>query len=114
MPSEPVSGRRVILHVDMDAFDASVQIRDRPELQGRPVVVGPDPWEGHHRAVVLTASDEARRFGVRSDMPCVQALRLCPDAVFVPPHHERYGQVSREIMATLRRFADRLEPTGIE
>ena len=114
MPSEPVSGRRVILHVDMDAFDASVQIRDRPELQGRPVVVGPDPREGHHRAVVLTASYEARRFGVRSDMPYVQALRLCPDAVFVPPHHERYGQVSREIMATLRRFAERLEPTGIE
>ncbi len=66
------------------------------------------------RGVVLTASYEARRFGVRSAMPCTQALRLCPDAVFVMPHHDLYGQVSREIMGTLRRFADRLEPSGIE
>ncbi len=108
------AGRRVILHADMDAFYASVEIRDHPELEGKPVVVGPDPREGHMRGVVLTASYEARRFGVHSAMPCVQALRLCPEAVFVPPHFERYGQVSRELMATFRRFADRLEPTGIE
>ena len=114
MPSEPEAGRRVILHADMDAFYASVEIRDHPELEGKPVVVGPDPREGHMRGVVLTASYEARRFGVRSAMPCMQALRLCPDAVFVMPHHDRYGQVSREIMATLRGFADRLEPSGIE
>ena len=114
MASEPEAARRVVLHADMDAFYASVEIRDHPELQGKPVVVGPDPRDGHTRGVVLTASYEARRFGVRSAMPCVQALRLCPDAVFVPPHHARYGEVSREIMATLRRFADRLEPSGIE
>lgn len=114
MPSEPEAGQRVILHADMDAFYASVEVRDHPELEGKPVVVGPDPREGHMRGVVLTASYEARRFGVRSAMPCVQALRLCPDAVFVMPRHDRYGQVSREIMATLRRYADRLEPSGIE
>ncbi len=114
MPSEPEAGRRVILHVDMDAFYASVDVRDHPELEGKPVVVGPDPREGHMRGVVLTASYEARRFGVRSAMPCTQALRLCPDAVFVMPHHGRYGEVSQEIMATLRGFADRLEPSGIE
>jgi DNA polymerase IV (DinB-like DNA polymerase) len=114
MLSLPEAGRRVILHVDMDAFYASVEIRERPELEGKPVVVGPDPRDGHARGVVLTASYEARRFGVRSAMPCVQALRLCPDAVFVMPHHELYGRVSSEIMATLRRFADRLEPSGIE
>ncbi len=114
MASEPEAGQRVILHVDMDAFYASVEIRDHPELQGKPVVVGPDPREGHMRGVVLTASYDARRYGVHSAMPCVQALRLCPEAVFVMPHHDRYGQVSREIMATLRRFADRLEPSGIE
>ncbi len=114
MPSEPEAGRRVILHADMDAFYASVEIRDHPELAGKPVVVGPAPREGHMRGVVLTASYEARRYGVRSAMPCTQALRLCPEAVFVLPRHDRYGQVSREIMATLRRFADRLEPSGIE
>lgn len=114
MPPDPDTGRRVILHADMDAFYASVEIRDHPELEGKPVVVGPDPRDGHTRGVVLTASYEARRFGVRSAMPCVQALRLCPEAVFVMPHHDRYGQVSHEIMATLRRYADRLEPSGIE
>ncbi len=114
MPFEPEAGRRVILHADMDAFYASVEIRDHPELEGKPVVVGPDPRDGHTRGVVLTASYEARRYGVRSAMPCVQALRLCPEAVFVMPRHDRYGQVSHEIMATLRRFADRLEPSGIE
>ncbi len=114
MAFEPETGHRVILHADMDAFYASVEIREHPELEGKPVVVGPDPREGHMRGVVLTASYEARRFGVRSAMPCVQALRLCPEAVFVMPRHELYGRVSREIMATLRRFADRLEPSGIE
>ncbi len=110
----PDTGQRVILHVDMDAFYASVEIREHPDLEGKAVVVGPDPREGHMRGVVLTASYEARRFGVRSAMPCTQALRLCPEAVFVMPHHELYGQVSREIMGTLRRYADRLEPSGIE
>ncbi len=114
MAAEPDPGHRVILHVDMDAFYASVEIREHPELAGKPVVVGPDPREGHMRGVVLTASYEARRFGVHSAMPCVQALRLCPDAVFVMPHFSLYGQASHEIMATLRKYADRLEPSGIE
>jgi DNA polymerase IV (DinB-like DNA polymerase) len=98
----------------MDAFYAAVEIREHPDLEGKPVVVGPDPREGHARGVVLTASYEARRFGVRSAMPCVQALRLCPQAVFVPPHFDLYISASREIMGTLRPFADRLEPSGIE
>ena len=114
MASESDVGTRVILHVDMDAFYASVEIRDHPDLEGKPVVVGPDPREGHMRGVVLTASYEARRFGVHSAMPCVQALRLCPDAVFVMPHFAAYSRASQEIMTTLRRYADRLEPSGIE
>ncbi|HYM40622.1 MAG TPA: DNA polymerase IV [Thermoplasmata archaeon] len=114
MASDPETGQRVILHVDMDAFYASVEIREHPELAGKPVVVGPDPREGHMRGVVLTASYEARRFGVHSAMPCVQALRLCPEAVFVLPHFSLYMTASQEIMATLRRYADRLEPSGIE
>jgi len=104
---------RVILHVDMDAFYASVEIRENPELEGKPVVVGADPRE-HPRGVVLTASYEARRFGVRSAMSCIEAARRCPEAVFVPPHFELYGRVSGEIMDTLRTFADRLQPSGIE
>ncbi len=110
--SEP--GQRVVLHADMDAFYAAVEIREHPELEGKSVVVGPDPREGHARGVVLTASYEARRFGVRSAMPCVQALRLCPEAVFVPPHFDLYLKASRGIMASLRAYADRLEPSGIE
>jgi len=107
------AGSRVILHVDMDAFYASVEVRENPALEGKPVVVGADPRE-HRRGVVLTASYEARRFGVRSAMSCIEAARRCPEAVFVPPHFELYGRVSGEIMDTLRTFADRLQPSGIE
>src|SRR6266699_903521 len=107
------TGSRVVLHVDMDAFYAAVEIRENPELEGKPVVVGADPRR-HPRGVVLTASYEARRYGLRSAMSCVEALRRCPEAIFVQPHFELYGRVSGEIMATLRGFADRLEPSGIE
>ncbi len=108
------AGRPVILHVDMDAFYASVELKDRPDLAGKPLIVGADPRQGRMRGVVLTASYEARRFGIRSAMSCVQALRLCPEAVFIPPNFEKYARASRAIMATLRRYGDRLEPTGIE
>src|SRR6266498_245268 len=101
MPSE--SGSRVVLHVDMDAFYAAVEIREDPELDGKPVVVGADPRK-HPRGVVLTASYEARRYGLRSAMSCVEALRRCPDAIFVPPHFELYGRVSgRDIKAAIRK-----------
>ena len=111
--ASPFPGSRVILHVDMDAFYASVEIRENSALEGKPVVVGADPRE-HRRGVVLTASYEARRFGVRSAMSCVEAARRCPEAVFVSPQFELYGRVSGEIMDTLRTFADRLQPSGIE
>ena len=109
----PESGGRVVLHVDMDAFYAAVEIRENPALEGKPVVVGADPRE-HPRGVVLTASYEARQYGVRSAMSCVEAAHRCPQLVFVPPHFELYGRVSGEIMDTLRTFADRLQPSGIE
>ena len=111
--ASPSPGSRVILHVDMDAFYASVEVRENPSLEGKPVVVGADPRE-HPRGVVLTASYEARQYGVRSAMSCIEASRRCPQAVFVPPHFELYGRVSGEIMDTLRTFADRLQPSGIE
>ena len=113
MASGPRESPRVLLHVDMDAFYAAVEIRENPDLDGKAVVVGADPRK-HPRGVVLTASYEARRYGVRSAMSCIQATRLCPQAVFVPPRFELYGRVSSEIMERLRGFADHLQPTGIE
>src|SRR5207237_10078820 len=96
---------RVLLHVDMDAFYAALEIRENPELEGKPVVVGADPRK-HPRGVVLTASYEARKFGVRSAMSCVQAVRMCPDAVFVPPQFELYGRLRSDMLAYLSVFSD--------
>ena len=86
---------RKIIHIDMDAFFASVEQRDRPELRGRPVIVGGSPAR---RGVVSTCSYEARRFGVHSAMPSASAIRLCPDAVFIEPDHRRYVEESKRIM----------------
>ncbi|MCL4179337.1 MAG: DNA polymerase IV, partial [Verrucomicrobia bacterium] len=86
---------RVIFHLDMDAFYASVEQRDNPTLRGRPVIVGSPPTQ---RGVVCAASYEARKFGVRSALPSATAGRLCPQGVFVRPRMERYQEESREIM----------------
>jgi nucleotidyltransferase/DNA polymerase involved in DNA repair len=105
---------RTILHVDMDAFYAAIEQRDRPELRGRAVVVGADPRGGRGRGVVCTASYEARRFGVGSAMPISQAWRLCPDAAYVPVDMEKYAAVSAEVMAILRDVTDCVEPISID
>lgn len=105
---------RVVLHVDMDAYYAAVEVRENPDLRGRPVVVGPDPRSTGGRGVVLTASYEARAYGVRSAMPVAAALKACPDAVFVPPRFDLYRRVSEEVMEVLRGFADTLEVVGID
>ncbi|TMD33153.1 MAG: DNA polymerase IV [Chloroflexi bacterium] len=102
----------VILHVDLDAFFAAVEQRDRPELRGRPVIVGGGgPTD---RGVVSTASYEARVFGVRSAMPLRTAAALCPNAVFVPVDGAKYLAVSSEVMTILRRFTPRVEPVSID
>ncbi len=93
---------RKIVHIDMDAFYASVEQRDDPQLRGKPVVVA---WRGN-RSVVCAASYEARRFGVRSAMPAIRAERICPDAVFLPPDFPRYRAVSRLAREIFRRHTD--------
>ena len=106
----PALGSRKIVHVDMDAFYASVEQRDDPGLRGRPVVVA---WKGK-RSVVCAASYEARRFGVRSAMPAVTAERLCPEAVFVPPDFTRYKAVSQAVREIFQRHTDAIEPLSLD
>ncbi len=101
---------RKIIHVDMDAFYASVEQRDNPNLRGKPVVVA---WTGK-RSVVCAASYEARRFGVRSAMPAVTAERMCPDAIFVPPDFTRYKAVSQAIREIFLQHTDLIEPLSLD
>jgi DNA polymerase-4 len=109
-PGQAVNAPRKIVHVDMDAFYASVEQRDDPALRGKPVVVA---WRGA-RSVVCAASYEARKFGVRSAMPAVTAERLCPQAVFVPPDFTRYKTVSRQVRTIFARHTDLIEPLSLD
>src|SRR5262245_38951619 len=101
----------MILHVDMDAFYASVEERDRPELAGHPLIVGGTP-EG--RGVVAAANYVVRKFGVHSAMPTATALRLCPNAIVVPPRMAHYAQISSQIRAIFERFTDLVEPLSLD
>ena len=106
---EPTTLRKIV-HVDMDAFYASVEQRDNPKLHGRPVVVA---WRGN-RSVVCAASYEARRYGVRSAMPAVRAERLCPEAIFIPPDFVRYKAVSLAVREIFLRHTDIIEPLSLD
>src|SRR5437763_9428911 len=101
---------RCVAHLDMDAFYVSVELRRRPDLQGRAVIVaGTGP-----RAVVTTASYEARRYGVGSAVPAARARRLCPDGVFLPPDFSYYRQASAEVMAIVRAHVTSVEVVGLD
>lgn len=102
---------RMIVHIDMDAFFAAVEIRDNPELKGKPVVVGGNP---QGRGVVSTASYEARKFGIHSAMPAARAKQLCPDAIFLRPNFSKYSQVSDQVRSILSKYTELVEPVSID
>lgn len=103
--------QRKIIHVDMDAFFASVEQRDQPEYQGKPLIVGGQP---NSRGVVAACSYEARKFGIHSAMPCSRAYRLCPQAIFVPPRFEAYREVSQQIREIFWQYATQVEPLSLD
>lgn len=100
-----------IIHVDMDCFYAAVEVRDRPDLRGKPVVVGGRP-DG--RGVIATASYEARKFGVKSAMSSARAIKLCPDLIFVQPHFAKYKSDSQKIREIFSRFTDKIQPLSLD
>jgi DNA polymerase IV len=105
---------RWVLYVDLDAFYVSCERRDRPELEGRPVIVGPDPSKGPTRGVVLSASYEARANGVHSAMPAARAAQLCPEAIWIGPDFEKYTRYSKEVRALLSTRFGRVLPLSID
>ena len=101
----------MILHVDMDAFYAAIEQRDNPNLAGKPVVVG---GSATGRGVIAAASYEARKFGLHSAMPSAQAIRLCPQAIFIKPQMEKYSAVSKQIREIFNRFTPVFEPLALD
>ncbi|MBI5166320.1 MAG: DNA polymerase IV [candidate division NC10 bacterium] len=105
---------RKIIHVDMDAFFASIEEMDNPSYKGKPVIVGADPKKGKGRGVVSACSYEARKFGIHSAMPISWAYRLCPQGIYLPVRMERYQEVSERIFQILGRYTDLVEPVSID
>jgi DNA polymerase-4 len=108
IPDQP---QRKIIHIDMDMFFAAVELRDRPELAGRPVVVGGRP---DSRSVATTANYEARKFGIHSGMPCAEARRRCPHCLFIPPDFRKYQQVSEQIRKIFSEYTDLVETMSLD
>ncbi|WP_019785624.1 DNA polymerase IV [Streptococcus sobrinus] len=105
---------RKIIHIDMDAFFASVEERDNPDLIGKPLIIGADPRKTGGRGVVSTCNYEARKFGVHSAMNSKEALELCPQAIFIPGNYQKYRQVGQQIRDIFKRYTDLVEPMSID
>lgn len=105
---------RKIIHIDMDAFFASVEERDNPDLIGQPLIIGADPRKTGGRGVVSTCNYEARKFGVHSAMNSKEALELCPQAIFIPGNYQKYRQVGQQIRDIFKRYTDLVEPMSID
>jgi DNA polymerase-4 len=103
--------KRKIVHIDMDAFFASIEQKDNPAFSGKPLIVGGKPQS---RGVVAACSYEARRFGIHSAMPCSQAVRLCPQAIFTKPRMDRYREISTQVMAIFHRYTQLVEPLSLD
>lgn len=109
-----IDGSRKILHVDMDAFFASVEQRDNPAYRGKPVIIARHPKENSGKGVVSTASYEARKYGVHSAMSAAEAYRLCPQGIFVSGNYALYQEVSEQVRAIFKRYTDKIEPVSID
>ena len=109
-----LSKTRIILHIDMDAFYASVEMSKHPQYFGKPFIVGADPKKGRGRGVVLTANYEARKFGLHSGMPISEAYKRCPHGIYIRPHMELYINTSTRIMELLRRYAFKFQKVSID
>lgn len=110
----PVPREQWILHADLDSFYASVEVKLNPELKGKPVIVGPNPKLGAKRGVVLTCSYEARKFGVKSAMPILQAHKLCPDALYSFSGYKSYRSESNSVMEVFKRYCPNLQRVSID
>ena len=108
---QAVAQQRKIIHVDADSFYASVEVRDNPELAGRPIAVG---GSADRRGVIATASYEARKFGVRSAMASARALSLCPDLLIIPARFDLYREISAQFHAIFRDFTEQIEPLSLD
>ena len=105
---------RYIFHCDLDCFFAAVEIRDNPEYEEKPVIIGADPKEGKGRGVVSTCNYEARKFGLHSAMPISQAYRLCPHGIYLFPNSKKYGEASKEVMNILNSYTSKFQQVGID
>lgn len=105
---------RKIIHIDMDAFFAAIEVRDHPDLKGKPVIIARDPRQSGGRGVVSTCSYEARAFGVHSAMSSKEAYERCPQAIFISGNYEKYQEVGRQVRAIFHRYTDLVEPLSID
>ena len=105
---------RKIIHIDMDAFFASVEERDHPEFRGHPLVIARHPSDTGGRGVVTTANYEARKFGIHSAMSAQKAYELCPQAIFKPGDHHKYSEISKQVREVFYHYTDIVEPVSID